>query len=130
MKVDGRCDCGTITYEADVDPATVVICHCTDCQTISGAPYRVNVVAPTRHLALTGEPKVYRKRGDSGDDVATTFCGTCGTALYSSKGDAPKFVFLRTGAIRQRAELAPKRQGFCGSAMRWASDLSSIPKIG
>ena len=32
MKVDGVCHCGTIRYEAEVDPAKVVICHCTDCR--------------------------------------------------------------------------------------------------
>lgn len=130
MKVDGRCHCGAIRYEAEVDPTTVVICHCTDCQTISGGPYRVNVAAPTRHFSLSGEPSIYRKRGDSGSEVATAFCATCGTALFSSKGEAPKFMFLRTGAIRQRAELTPTRQGFCGSAMAWSGDISQIPKVG
>ncbi|MEM7636825.1 MAG: GFA family protein, partial [Pseudomonadota bacterium] len=32
MKVDGRCLCGSVTFEAHVDPATAAICHCTDCQ--------------------------------------------------------------------------------------------------
>ena len=31
MKVDGACHCGSIRYEAEVDPAKVIICHCTDC---------------------------------------------------------------------------------------------------
>ncbi len=43
MKIDGRCHCGAITYEAEVDPAKVIICHCTDCQTLSGTVFRVNV---------------------------------------------------------------------------------------
>jgi hypothetical protein len=28
MKIDGRCHCGYITYEAEVDLANVMICHC------------------------------------------------------------------------------------------------------
>ena len=43
MKIDGACHCGRISYEAEVNPDLVVICHCTDCQTSSGAPYRANV---------------------------------------------------------------------------------------
>ena len=31
MKIDGSCHCGAIVYEADIDPAQVRICHCTDC---------------------------------------------------------------------------------------------------
>ena len=43
MKIDGRCHCGYITYEADIDPDKTLICHCTDCQTLSGSAFRVHV---------------------------------------------------------------------------------------
>ena len=39
MKIEGSCHCGKISYEAEINPEYVIICHCTDCQTISGAPY-------------------------------------------------------------------------------------------
>jgi hypothetical protein len=29
MKIDGRCHCGEITFEAEVDPDALNICHCT-----------------------------------------------------------------------------------------------------
>ena len=32
MNVTGGCHCGQITYEAEVDPTTVRVCHCSDCQ--------------------------------------------------------------------------------------------------
>jgi len=35
MKVQGRCHCGEITYEADVEPGKVNLCHCRDCQMLS-----------------------------------------------------------------------------------------------
>jgi hypothetical protein len=31
MKVTGRCHCGQISFEAEIDPAQVRVCHCTDC---------------------------------------------------------------------------------------------------
>jgi hypothetical protein len=43
MKVQGRCHCGKITYEAELDPAAVASCHCTDCQMLTGTAYRVSV---------------------------------------------------------------------------------------
>ena len=45
MKIDGRCHCGYICYEAEIDPETVAICNCTDCQTLSGSAFRT--VVPT-----------------------------------------------------------------------------------
>jgi hypothetical protein len=38
MKIDGGCHCGTVTYRADIDPGQVSVCHCTDCQTLTGSP--------------------------------------------------------------------------------------------
>ena len=67
MKIDGACHCGAIRYEAEVDPEKVSICHCTDCQTLSGTAYRV--VAPAKRedfRVLSGVPKIYVKTGESG----------------------------------------------------------------
>jgi hypothetical protein len=85
MKIDGRCHCGTIRYEAEVDPAKVVICHCRDCQTLSGSAFRT--VVPTNEgtfRLLSGAPKVYVKTGDSGNRREPTFCPDCGTPIYSA----------------------------------------------
>ena len=43
MKVTGGCHCGHITYEAEVDPATVRVCHCTDCQKLTGTAFRAKI---------------------------------------------------------------------------------------
>jgi hypothetical protein len=130
MKVDGSCHCGSITYEAEINPDQVVICHCTDCQTFSSAPYRVSVFGvPSGNVRIEGSPKTYIKTGGSGRQVLVAFCGDCGTALYSTKSDTHAPLNLRTGAIKQRGELIPKMQGFCGSAMPWATNIDGIHKI-
>ena len=129
MKVDGGCPCGAVNYEAIIDPDKVIICHCTDCQAISGAPYRVNVPALMEDFALRGKPSTYVKRGDSGNEVMTAFGGICGAALYSCRPEGAKFVNLRLGSMKQRAQLAPKAQGFCRSARPWAMDITGVREI-
>ncbi len=131
MKIDGACHCGAITCEAEVRPELAVICHCTDCQTFSGAPYRVSVPVTAAHFTLRGTPKTYVKIGGSGAKRVLAFCGDCGTALYSTTTDAaPERYNLRTGWIRQRAQLPPQMQGFCRSAMPWAWDIGGVRRVG
>jgi hypothetical protein len=129
MNISGQCHCGAIEFEAVADPARVVICHCTDCQAMSGAPYRVNVPVPAETFVLHGEPTRYIKIGSSGAEIVTAFCGTCGSPIYSAKGDQPRYLNIRLGAVHQRAELPPKLQGFCDSAMPWAWDITGVPKV-
>ena len=84
MKIDGACHCGQIRYEAEVDPAKVVICHCTDCQTLSGSAFRTVVPSEANSFRLlAGKPKVYVKTGESGNKREQTFCGDCGSPIYA-----------------------------------------------
>ena len=64
MKIDGGCHCGAITYEAEIDPETVTICHCTDCQTLSGSAFRTAVPARKDVFRLlTGQAEDLREDG-------------------------------------------------------------------
>ena len=66
MKIDGSCHCGSITYTAEIDPENVGICHCTDCQTLSGSAFRISVRANKEAFNLQGQPKIYVKAAESG----------------------------------------------------------------
>ena len=131
MKIDGGCHCGYIKYEAEVDPDKVGICHCTDCQALSGSAFRTLVFVPEDAFTLlSGEPRVYVKTGESGAKRAQTFCPDCGSPIYATAvGDGPKFYNIRLGTVRQRDELSPKIQYWFRSAQHWLPDLDSIPKI-
>jgi hypothetical protein len=50
MKIDGGCHCGYITYEAEADPEKTTICHCTDCQRLSGSAFSNRRPRPRRHI--------------------------------------------------------------------------------
>ena len=131
MKIDGRCHCGNIQYEAEIDPASVRICHCTDCQSLSGSAFRTIVqTVPGTFRLVTGAPAIYVNTGDSGNKREQSFCPTCGTPIYSSGvGEGPKFYTIRLGSIRQRAALAPRMQIWMRSALPWAADLAEVPKM-
>ena len=129
MKIDGSCLCGFIQYEAEVDPQDVSVCHCTDCQTLSGSAFRVGVPIPEANFTLlAGAPKTFVKTAESGGKRAQVFCPDCGSALYStSVGDGPKIFRLRVTGSDQRHEFTPSSQGWCRSAHQWLNDLPSIP---
>jgi hypothetical protein len=128
MKIDGGCHCGAITYEAEVDPDKVTVCHCTDCQTLSGSAFRV-VVLTDRFRLLGGEPKIYLKTGESGRKRVQSFCANCGTPIYSADAAAPEIYSIRLGTVRQRAELPPKVQIWCRSALPWTMHLEPVTQV-
>jgi hypothetical protein len=129
MKIQGACHCGDISYEAVIDPARVSICHCTDCQALTGSAYRVTVPTLIENFQLrSGTPKVYVKTADSGAKRAQAFCERCGSPLYAYAVDNPKMYGLRVGTIAQRRELVPRLQIWCDSALSWTGNIEDIPK--
>ena len=113
-----------------MDPAKATICHCADCQSFSGAPFRASVPAKAEDFRLLkGEPRVYVKMAESGTRRAQGFCGDCGTSIYSTTAEDPKFYNLRLGAMQQRAEILPQRQIWCESGLAWAQDISGLSGV-
>jgi hypothetical protein len=130
MKIDGRCHCGAITYEAEIDPAKVLVCHCTDCQSLSGSAFRVAVPTEGDSFKLrSGQPKVYVKTtAESGTHRDQAFCRDCGSPIYASAAGGTPPLFIRVGTVRQRDQLIPRKQVWYRSAQRWLSDLDNVAR--
>jgi hypothetical protein len=128
VKVEGNCHCGNIAYEAHVNPAKAGMCHCTDCQTLSGAPFRASVPARVEDFRLLrGTPKTYVKTAESGTKRVQVFCGDCGSPIYATSFEHPTLYNLRLGAVKQRAQIKPQKQIWCDSALEWAQNIADIP---
>jgi len=131
MQVNGQCHCGQVRYRAEIDPEKVTICHCVDCQILTGCAYRVSVMTEIENCELlSGEIKIYIKKADSGAKRVQAFCPHCGTPLYAEALENPKIRALRVGCLAERAILPPRRQIWCRSAQPWAENISRVdPKF-
>jgi hypothetical protein len=131
MKVTGQCHCGQITYEAEIDPSQIRVCHCSDCQRLTGTAFRTTVPSlPGTFVLKGGQPKFYIKTAESGNRRAHGFCPNCGSPVFAAApGPNPPSYGLRVGALDQRAELpAPRRQIWCRSALPWSMDISAVER--
>lgn len=128
MQVTGKCYCGAISFKALVDPARVIVCHCSDCQIFSGAPFRAVLPTPAANVVVTGTASRYVKVAESGNRRLQAFCGECGTHLWATEGEGePKTMNLRLGCIQERDQLVPTAQIWGESAAPWLNQLPSIP---
>src|SRR5215468_6381960 len=125
MKNDGCCHCGYITYEAEIDPEKVMICHCTDCQTLSGSAFRT--------VALTREARASSPQTSSRFTSRRVKMERRGRNR-SARNAERRFIrpplairAIRVGTTRQRDQLVPKVQLWCRSSQSWLNDLSAVP---
>jgi hypothetical protein len=131
MKVDGRCLCGYLSWEAEVDESQVGVCHCTDCQVLSGSAFRVSVpVIDGKFKFLSGEPTTFMKTAESGSQRILAFCPECGTSVYSKPAIGLAGYFgLRVGSLSQRVALIPHAQYWWRSAQSWTDHLGDMQKF-
>ena len=131
MKIDGGCHCGFIAYEGDADPDKAAICHCTDCQQLSGSAFRTVVPVADKDFRMTGgAPTIYVKTAESGSKRVQAFCPKCGSPIYSTAPENPEDSYnIRVGTIRQRDLLVPRDQVWTRSAQRWIDSIAAIPSF-
>jgi hypothetical protein len=127
MKIEGSCHCGAVSFTAEVDPDRVAVCHCADCQVLSGAPFRAVVGASIESLVVNGQTKSYVKVAESGNRRAQVFCPECATPLWATAPENPVTVMIRLGCVKQRAQLKPSVQVWQHSAAPWLSALAAVP---
>ena len=127
MKIDGACHCGAVSFTAVIDPDRVMVCHCTDCQVLSGAPFRAVAAAAIESLVVTGQTKRYVKVAQSGNRRAQVFCPECATPLWATAPENATSVIIRLGCVTQRAQLKPAVQIWQHSALPWLPELATVP---
>lgn len=131
MFVSGSCHCKAIGFEAEVDSVSLMVCHCNDCQLLTGSAFRVTVpVKPENFKLLRGSPSVYLKIADSGSQRRHAFCGTCGTPVFRMPADNNPNYSLRVGTLDQKRELeAPRRQIWTERRLPWVTEIGSISEV-
>ena len=94
MVATGGCHCGAIRYEAQGEPLTHALCHCSDCRRHAGAPMVGWTMFPQAAVKVTsGTPKVY----ESSAHGRGHFCPNCGTGLFYTNAEVlPEIIDIQS----------------------------------
>jgi len=120
MRIDGGCHCGHVRYEAEIDPADVVICHCTDCQRLTGGPFGINIITEAANVEkLSGELRIDNAPTPSGRGQTIHRCASCGTRMWSNYGTPDVIRFVAAGTLDDPAAITPDIHIFTRSKLPW-----------
>ena len=117
---DGGCQCGKLRYRVVGAPLTLYACHCTECQKQSSSAFGMSLRVRRDELRLlSGEPKFWERRADSGGRVVCAFCPDCGSRLYHASSPDSETVNLKAGSLDDRSWLVPVGHVWTESAQPW-----------
>ena len=132
MKIEGGCLCGKVRYSADAEPAFVGVCHCKNCQKVTGTAFAAVVALPKPALNVQGALKTFNDRGDSGKTLFRRFCPECGSSVMDEAEAMPNVVMILTGTLDDPSWVKPQMQIYCDSAQPWVKlegEMQRFPKM-
>ena len=125
--IEGGCRCGAIGFTLHAEPVATRQCWCRDCQYWACGNASVNLVVRRDALRVHGEPAHYESRADSGNHMRRSFCGGCGTALFSECRENLDHLVVRAGVLRDPTRFRPQAVIWTGSAPPWALIDPTLP---
>jgi len=116
----GGCACGGVRFDLVSDPITVYACHCTDCQTETGASFTLSMIVPMEAVVLTlGEPKLRAYRLPDGRQRTPHRCPACDAVLWSVPRRFPELLNLQPGMLDDTSWVTPAGHIWVRSRQPW-----------
>jgi hypothetical protein len=120
---EGGCLCGAVRFRLSGEPSHGNVCHCSQCQKQTGAPYAAFVTyLLDRFTLIAGAPSGYR----ASEKVLREFCGACGSTLFwREDGEGDIGIFL--GALDHPEKMPrPAYQLWVPHRLPWTLDLATV----
>jgi hypothetical protein len=118
--VAGGCQCGEIRYELSAEPHAIYVCHCSECQRQSASAFGMSMPVARSALRVTrGAPREWRRTGASGHVITASFCGNCGSRVYTASTRLPDDVFIKPGTLDDTSRVRPVVHFWTSSAQNW-----------
>ena len=126
MTRTAQCSCGALRVEVEGEPGAVVLCHCTECQCLTGSVFGVGAYFPADKVKCTGANTAYT-RVMEGRKFTSHFCPTCGTSLYWEAELVPGAIGVAVGGFRDSNFPRPTRAVWEEKRHHWVTLGAEIP---
>lgn len=93
------CACGQLSLIARGEPVRVSVCHCSQCQRRTGAPFGQQARFPREAVDVAGEYSRFERVADSGNRLSFYFCPRCGSTVYYEMEAAPEHFGVPVGCF-------------------------------
>ena len=128
MTLQGGCACRAVRYELTERPLIVHACHCLDCQRLTGGAFVINLWIERDFVTLRGvAPRAFELKGGSGRAHEVSFCGRCGTYVWSRYASAGDALFVRAGTLDDPKAVRPDVHIFTRSKLPWLRLPAGVP---
>ncbi len=123
------CACGQLAFTLNGEPATVVMCHCEDCQKRTGSTHQVAAWFRDEQLeSRSGAFKIFERAGALGT-VRFEFCGECGSTASWTHSGTPGARAIALGCLADPPLSRPQIEYFTSRRHPWMAPLDGAAQF-
>ncbi len=115
--------CGAVRWSAPGPARRKLVCHCTDCQRATSAPFTGFVGLHHETVTWSGEINHI----ESSENTWRGFCPTCGTRLYFRSLRWPSEIHIHAATLSDGSLYEPTAEVVRRSRAGWLNKLDAIP---
>jgi hypothetical protein len=125
----GGCLCGAIRYEIAAEPMFGGQCQCLDCQHETGGGHTNFMAFPAEAVQLTGRPRFYEVKADSGNVMRRGFCPTCGSPVLGATSSLPGVTTISAGSLDDPSVFKPQFVCYTSRGHAWDFVDPAVPSF-
>ena len=104
-----------------------------DCRKITGSTYSTNIIVPGDGFeVLSGKPKQFAKKADSGNTITSHFCGECGSTLWRDGETFGPNKVVKVGVMDDQNAVEDAKPGielFAPERISWVAEVKGSSQL-
>ncbi|NRB37133.1 MAG: GFA family protein [Pseudomonadales bacterium] len=127
-KFEGGCLCGEVRYSCSEQPMSQFICHCTECQKITGSPVSPGFMVNKSDVKVTGNYSEHKIAAASGREMLRKFCSICGSRVFEESLGMADIYMFNAGSLDDQSVFEPEVHYWVNSLPSWYKITDSLPQ--
>jgi hypothetical protein len=97
-----------VRYQISGQPLAIYVCHCLECRKQSASAFGISArVRRVDFSVVSGTPRFWSRKTDSGRMLDCAFCPECGSRVWHQRGGDPgEFVTVKGGSLDEAVDLS------------------------
>lgn len=127
-KISGSCLCGKVTFECENQFNQFHLCHCEQCQKITGSAHASNLFTVHDNIIWLSGYAFVKRFDVPGRSMTNAFCVECGSGVPHLSGKN-KVLVVPAGSLNGQASIAPQDNIFWDERAHWYDAALKAPHI-
>jgi len=114
----GGCLCGEVTYQVNHQFDNFYICHCRQCQQLTGSAFAANIFTAPGNIEWLSGHEVISEYQHPSREFSKAFCAKCGSALPFLNKSGQSLI-IPAGSLFDAFEKTPDANIFVNEEAPW-----------